>query len=745
MKKITSIGLFISLGFLLSFDINAQESNRSVSLIENVITTARKKEESVQDVPISITALDSNQIEVLKIANLGDLSVGLPNIELDDVGTSPGYANFSMRGLGINSSIPSVDPAVGVIVDGVYMGINTGVVLDIFDIESIQFLRGPQGTLFGKNVTGGAVLINRSKPTDEMVSKAKLTLEGGGDGGLKKILQYATGGPISENLKAKISLYASEDDGYFKNSFDNSDAGGGDYTGIRPIIVFTPNENVDSTLVIERTEGRGDGAVAQCHTAFNGTNCDTAPYGNPNIPSTFDRDTHDFSNDNKGYANSDNDFISLTTNINTDNGTWTHVLGITDYTGWSLGDIDARSISFFDGSSQFTSEQMSNEFRYVGDLSETLSITAGYYFYENDIKYQERREIARALYGAPQTWDGGGFHETESSAVFVSFDKQVSEILQVTFGARWTDEEKTVDLVSMSRNIVNPGVAPNCEPWFGLGTTTCPFDYEDTDSWKSFSPKLSAMYLLDERSRLYASWSKGFRSGGYNLRNTSTNPSDSPKFDQEEVSTFEIGYKSEMDNGRFNVSIFNTGVDDMQRELNFAGAAGVVQLIRNTAEASIRGFEMDTAIMLDDTTFLNASIGYVDAKLDSVMHDLNNDGSIDGADLSLEIPRAAPLSYSIGISKDHKVGGWDASTRLTFAHRDRSYYLDSNKGWVNEQDRINLGIDVYSPDGKMNIGLFGKNLKDEVVHGNDTQLSFMGTFAPLLKGRIIGVQVIYNY
>ena len=134
MKKITSIGLFISLGFLLSFDINAQESNRSVSLIENVITTARKKEESVQDVPISITALDSNQIEVLKIANLGDLSVGLPNIELDDVGTSPGYANFSMRGLGINSSIPSVDPAVGVIVDGVYMGINTGVVLDIFDI-----------------------------------------------------------------------------------------------------------------------------------------------------------------------------------------------------------------------------------------------------------------------------------------------------------------------------------------------------------------------------------------------------------------------------------------------------------------------------------------------------------------------------------------------------------------------------------------------------------------------------------
>ena len=120
MKKITSIGLFISLGFLLSFDINAQESNRSVSLIENVITTARKKEESVQDVPISITALDSNQIEVLKIANLGDLSVGLPNIELDDVGTTPGYANFSMRGLGINSSIPSVDPAVGVIVDGVY-------------------------------------------------------------------------------------------------------------------------------------------------------------------------------------------------------------------------------------------------------------------------------------------------------------------------------------------------------------------------------------------------------------------------------------------------------------------------------------------------------------------------------------------------------------------------------------------------------------------------------------------------
>ena len=146
----------------------AEETASSSSiLMEEVTVTARKREESMQEVPVSISAYSGDQLETLKVRDLKGLSVAMPNVAMDDVGTTRGVANFSIRGLGINSSIPGIDPTVGVFVDGVYLGLNGGTVIDMTDIDSIEVLRGPQGTLFGRNVTGGAVLINTRRPTDE--------------------------------------------------------------------------------------------------------------------------------------------------------------------------------------------------------------------------------------------------------------------------------------------------------------------------------------------------------------------------------------------------------------------------------------------------------------------------------------------------------------------------------------------------------------------------------------------------
>ncbi|MEL7448769.1 MAG: Plug domain-containing protein, partial [Pseudomonadota bacterium] len=125
-------------------------------LLEEVIVSARKREEGSQDVPLAITAYSAEQIDTLKVRDLTNLSVGMPNVALDDIGTTRGSANFSIRGLGINSSIPSIDPTVGLFLDGVYLGNNVGVIFDMFDVASVEVLRGPQGTLFGRNVTGVA-------------------------------------------------------------------------------------------------------------------------------------------------------------------------------------------------------------------------------------------------------------------------------------------------------------------------------------------------------------------------------------------------------------------------------------------------------------------------------------------------------------------------------------------------------------------------------------------------------------
>jgi iron complex outermembrane receptor protein len=179
--------------------------------------------ETALDAPLSITVLGADQIGERKLRGLTDLAVSMPNVALDDVGTTRGVANFSMRGLGINSSIPSIDPTVGVFVDGVYLGMTFGAALDMFGMESIEVLRGPQGILFGRNVTGGAILVNTRKPGDEFEARVRAALDGGGDGGLNKYLMGSAGGPVSDSLSVGVTAYYNDDDGWF----DNAAPGGG--------------------------------------------------------------------------------------------------------------------------------------------------------------------------------------------------------------------------------------------------------------------------------------------------------------------------------------------------------------------------------------------------------------------------------------------------------------------------------------------------------------------------------------
>ncbi len=141
--------------------------------------TKKNRTEELQDVPLAISAFNERAIDARQFITIEDLSFASPNVTLDQIGTTPGVQNFSIRGLGINSLIPSVDPTVGLFMDGVYLGITTGVVVDTFDLESIEILRGPQGLLFGRNVTGGAVLLRSKRPTGEFGAKAKINYETG--------------------------------------------------------------------------------------------------------------------------------------------------------------------------------------------------------------------------------------------------------------------------------------------------------------------------------------------------------------------------------------------------------------------------------------------------------------------------------------------------------------------------------------------------------------------------------------
>jgi iron complex outermembrane receptor protein len=746
-RLMTSIGLILA-GVAGADLARAQDTEAATTpaLLADIVVTARKREELAQDVPLSVSAFDSAQIEALKVRDLESLTVNMPNVALDDIGTFPGTANFSIRGLGINSSIPSIDPTVGIFVDGVYMANNLGVILDTFDLENIQVLRGPQGTLFGRNVTGGAVLVNTSKPGESFEFSIKGAADGNpdGDGGLNRYLMASIGGPLGDTFAAKLSVYNNTDDGWFENRLDGADFGEVDTTTVRPVFVWTPTERLEMVFRYEYTQTEGDGPAAQSHT--NGS-------GVPGTPASFDRDSHEFSIDERGITDLEVNFLAWETNWDVGRGTLTNIFGWRDLDMLARSDIDAQPIPMFHALALTENEQWSDELRYTGEF-EDFDLTMGLFYLSNDIQYSERRELLGALLiGTPLegqpflTQDGGGDYQVETSAVFAEVDYGLTDALSLIAGLRYTHEKKEVDVASLTQNINSP-----CDVTAG----TCPFDFSDEETWDAMSGRLGLKYETSDDSTVYAHVSRGQRSGGYNLRNTAAdtvNFGPGP-FDEEVVDNFEVGYKSDFGGrGRLNAAVFYNLIDDMQREVNLADPnAGVVQVIRNTADAEILGVELDGRFAIGDRTVLLASVGWIDAQYDRVRFDLNGDGVIDSQDEDLELPRAAEWTYSVGVTHTAPLGSWgDLTARINYAFRDDSFYTDNNLGFILDQEILDIGLDFHSAGGHWVVSLYGKNLLDEVKHGGDTQLPALlgpvplgGTFSPLAKGSVVGIELAYR-
>jgi len=715
----------------------AQAQTASEALRDVITVTATKKAGGVniQDAPVAITAFGEAQLEVLNVTDLQSLSYSVPNVSLEDIGTARGVANFSIRGLGVNSSIPSIDPTVGVFVDGVYLGINAGVVFDVFDLEGIEILRGPQGILFGRNVTGGAVLLNTKKPGDTVEASFKAGVESGLRGtGSSYTLSAAVSGPLVEDkLAGKVAVYYNRDDGYFKNfeggpNFGQPDEfnnfGESDTILFRTALTYTPNSNTEFVLRLEHGNSTGDGPASQNHASGTGQN-------NPFF--SADRNSFGLSIDEDGF--SDNTWNQYTFETNIDvafgNGTITNIFGYREFSSAGRSDIDATPAFLFHASFATEQDQWSNELRYSGNFGDRFGLTAGLYYFTQNIAYQETRNIA----GGALNFFGGGVQDQETFGAFAQGDFSLTDTVTLNLGARITREEKTASVATLIFNQAECDVI----------TGTCPFDFNDSDSWSNFSPKVGLTWEANDEWNVYGHWVRGFRSGGYNFRNTSAVFNSGP-FDEETVDSFEIGLKGQPGNSlRINSAVFYNNVANLQREINLADPfAGVVQIIRNTADATIWGFETEAQFFVTDNLTLLASLGHTNGSYDDVFFDLNGDTVLDQADLDLNIPRLAPWTYSFGFVFDHVLDSGAAwSLRANYAHRDDSFFTDNNLGTLNGANIVDFDLG-FTTASNVSFSLYGKNILDEVTHGGDTQLPIAlggGAFAPLNKGRIFGLEM----
>lgn len=738
-------------------DADAGQQDSALNAFDEIVVTGTKTKdaENVQDVPLAITAFNAKSLDALNVRDVQSLTYSAPNVSLDQVGTSRGTANFSIRGLGINSSIPSIDPTVGVFVDGVYLGFNGGVVFDVFDLDSVEILRGPQGVLFGRNVTGGAVLINTGNPTDELSGKVRASIDGpmldGGRGGNNYTTSAVISGPIVEDkLLVKVGGYYNKDEGYFRNLFDNSDHGKAETKIVRGAVEGRFGA-LNLLGKVDYFKSDGDGPSAQNH----------AIYG---------RDTFNFSINNRGSYDNEIVTTSLKAELEVGPGTLTNVFGYRSYDATTDGDIDSSPLTLYHSGTKTSQEQYSNELRYAMS-GDNYDLTFGGFYFDQSIAYDENRNLPTL---SAAKFYGGGKQDHEVLGLFVNTKYNLTDALSVIAGVRWSRETKDASVT-----YIRP--RPACSIVDGTCTQTGKNPYvpsenngfSDGNTWKNVSPKLGLQYEYDQ-GQFYAHWTRGYRSGGYNFRITNAKVFETVvvpatggnfSFDEEKVDNYEFGGKFQTDDRSFtlNAATYVTQIKNMQREVNQSSpTAGVSQFILNTADATIWGAEAEARMRVSPSLVFTSNIGIIDANYDSVRFDISGDNQINDVDKALQLPRVPKATWGVGAVHEIDLGKGSIVSRVNFQYRDKIAYTDSNFGWVPSAENLDANITWNTPIEGLSLSLYGKNLLDDVQFGGDTQLPFpgplsdgnnrpfdprpaAGTLSPLSKGRQIGFEAVFSF
>ena len=723
-----------------------------------IVVTATKKPggEAVEAVAAAVTVFDSKALAAAQFSDLQSLSYRIPGVSLDQVGTFRGVANFAIRGLGINSSIPSIDAAVGTVIDGVYVASNAGLVLDAFDIASVEVVRGPQGVLYGRNTTGGAVLVNTADPTFAWEGHARIAGEGPvdrGRGAMRGTGQIVVSGPIiTDRVAIRLGAYHDSDGGYFRNLATGANFGKAETTVLRGGLKALITDRLTLVAKGEYLRTTGDGATTQNHGQFA-------------------RDGFDLAVDNPGFIRGRSRFATARVDWQVGPGTLTNIAGWRHYSHATSNDIDSTPAFRFHSNTGLDQEQWSNELRWSGTLG-ALDLTAGGYLFHQDIAYAEDRALPTVT---AAKFYGGGTQDHHVQGLFAQADYHANAALTLTAGLRWSHEKKAAAITYVRTR-------PAC--WVIDGTCPVtgtnplipgePNGITDTRSWSSLSPKLGVSYQLAAGALGYANWTRGTRSGGYNLRVTQPAAFEqiaaaqgTAAFGPERVDSYEIGLKFTSDDGRatLNAAAYRTDVSGIQREISVPSASsGLAQYIYNTADARVHGGEIEASFAPVRGLRLTANAGYIDASYRHVRFDLDGNGKIDAADRALKLPRAPKWTFGGGISHELALG--DArtiTTRADYQHRGRYAYTDNNWGFNSASDMLDASIALSLGAPAITLSLYGRNLLDAVQFGGDTQIPFgagpfsdglnrpfdprpaAGTFSPVSKGRVVGAALALDF
>ncbi len=694
--------------------------------IQEVVVTAQKRAENLQDVPIAITALTAQALQNKHVDDLIGLSGLAPALQIktDDNAANP---RIFIRGVGVNDFNPSTASAVGIYVDGVYVASPLAQLASFYDLNQVEVLRGPQGTLYGRNTTGGAINVTTQKPSDTFGADASLEY-----GRFNSVnVQGGVGGPIADGLSFRLSGLYDRDDGYTLNRLTGHTGNNADRYGLRGALRYKPDNKLTVDLSVNINQSRGGSILAYNRSLFPATAAATGADGLC-APAYY---TSGQCTNLLGYANTSKnlyqgdysfegkDIVKLfgtSLTINYDLGP-VSLVSISSYQRAARNDqeeTDANPLPILTASYIATQETASQELRIQSNGQSHLRYVAGIYYAHDYLNNNSQYNVLPILLDpTPSNPTGTNLdlgiglfgwplrQTTNSYAVFGQVDYDLTDRLTLTGGLRYSADDKQFHYVSEAAN----GAVPI-------------FTFDDSKTFSSLSGRAGLQYRLMDGLNLYATYNRGYKSGGF-FSGQTTDPTDIGPYRDEKVNAYEVGAKSELFDRRLrvNLSAFYYDYNNLQVYTVIVRGLITEQLFTNASAARIYGGEAEIEARPVRGLDLSLSTSLLSAEYENF--------TSAGANYSGNTLPSAPKASLNGTAHyEHPLPKGDFVGQVDFTYRTKIYFDTANTARLSDPDRtfVNAQVGWRLDGGRYEMGLWVRNIFDETNIIDITPIESLG-------------------
>lgn len=701
-------------------DADDEEATQATPALKTVTVTATRREESLQKVPVAVTVVDGEQLEREGRASISSIVQEIPTLNYRASGSNKDSSLF-VRGIGTISTSPGVEPSVATVIDGVVYARPGQSTLDLLDVERIEVLRGPQGTLFGKNASAGVLNIVSRDIADETHGYVDYSHYGGGN---ENRLRFGIGGRLTDTLKGSLTTSLGTYDGNVENVANGHDANGYDRKGVRGKLQFEPNDALRLTLIGDYSDGEnGTVPTVVIPNAAVAAALGTATPG---------RENRKVNSDYRTYVEDTNKGLALQAD-------------------WSLGDYTLTSISAWRGwqntqyqdndnvaalptralhdKGQVDFNQYSQELRLASPKGQFAEYVLGTYLFHGKSEERYRRLSVNA--SVPNRGRADYSSTNDSYALFGESTFNLRSDLRAIFGLRWTLDQIEYDhrRVSTSATPVN-AIRPS---YASSGS------HQDS----GVSGRVGLQYDINDNLSTYATYSRGYKGPAYNVY-FNMQAADLEPLDPETSDTYEIGLKSTAWNDRLtaNLAVFHSTYDDYQANVYDLLGTSVITRLVNAGTVTSKGVELDYALQLTRQLKLSGALAYTQARIDEFACP---SGSVANCNVNGKPLPFTPdwksyvrADYSIPLSN-----GWDLELSTDYNWQSEvQYNIDQTESTIQGAFGIwNASVALADYNQGWRVALLAKNLTDKSYSPSLTAGSNVTRIVPRDDERYFGVQV----